>query len=146
MQIIFIVFPFFYGMYYEFCGALAAVFTSGMLICLLLVNQKLEIPLSVGFLLSVLFACCYFVTIPYSVDSGIAALGTVKIIWIPLFLIACHQLPLERRSKIFSMIPYIGVFLCLAGFAAYFLPWLKEYFYINGRLSSGFQYAKQQII
>lgn len=31
--------------------------------------------------------------------------------------------------------------MCLTGFTAYFLPWLKKYFYINGRLSSGFQYA-----
>lgn len=141
IQIIFIVLPFFYGMYYEFCGAVMTAFISGILIFLLFVNRKLQIPLTVGFLLSALFACCYLVSVPYAVDSGIAALGVAKIIWIPLFLIAYSLLPQEKREKIFSLLPYIGAALCLLGFAAYFLPWLKEYFYINGRLSSGFQYA-----
>lgn len=141
MQVLFIILPFFYGMYYEFCGTVITVLILGILILLFLKKRHLRLSLSVGFFMSILFAACYFITIPYAVDSGIAALGAAKVIWIPLFLIACHQLPSEKRNKIFSMIPYMGVLLCLLGFMAYFLPWLQGYFYINGRLSSGFQYA-----
>lgn len=139
--ILFILLPFFYGMYYEFCGALMTICTSGIIIFILHTEKKLQISLSMGLFMSVLFTCCYFISIPYAVDSGIAALGVIKMLWIPLFIIAYSQLSSQKREKIFSKLPYIGAALCLIGFAAYFLPWIKDYFYVNGRLSSGFQYA-----
>lgn len=141
IQILFIILPFFYGMYYEFCGTVITVIVLGILIFWFLKKRHLGLSLSVGFFMGILFVACYLITIPYAVDSGIAVLGVAKVIWIPLFLAACRQLPSEKRNQIFSMVPYMGVLLCLAGFTAYFLPFLKGYFYINGRLSSGFQYA-----
>ncbi|MCH5267983.1 MAG: O-antigen ligase family protein [Lachnospiraceae bacterium] len=141
IQIILIILPFFYGMYYEFCGAVMTAVISGILLIILLKNHKLQISLSVGFLLSMIFVCLYLFSILYAVDSGMAAYGVIKLLWIPLFLVLCSQLQKEKREKLFSIIPYIGTALCLIGFAAYFLPWIKNYFYINGRLSSGFQYA-----
>lgn len=141
LQILFILLPFFFGVYYEFCGAVLTALIAGILIYLFLAKKRLQIPLSVGLLMSGLFVFGYLFTVPYAIDSGIAALGVVKVIWIPLFLIALHQLQSDEKSEIFATIPYTGALLCLIGFAAYFLPFLKQYFYINGRLSSGFQYA-----
>lgn len=138
---LFIFLPFFYGVYYEFCGAVMTICTSGILILLYHTRGKIQIPRSMGLFMSVLFTCCYFISIPYAVDSGIAALGVIKVLWIPLFIIAYSQLPSPKKGRIFLMLPYIGATLCLIGFAAYFLPWIKDYFYVNGRLSSGFQYA-----
>ncbi|MCM1441391.1 MAG: O-antigen ligase family protein, partial [Roseburia sp.] len=141
LQGIFIALPFFYGMYYDFCGALMVVLSSGLLIFLLMTRGKLSLTLSAGLLLGILFAICSFVSVFYAVDSGMAASGTARLVWLPLFLLAYSQLRQERKEKLMAVLPYIGAALCLLGFMSYFIPGLKEYFYINGRLSSGFQYA-----
>jgi hypothetical protein len=47
----------------------------------------------------------------------------------------------DKRERLFCQIPYIGVALCLCGLLAYPFPAVREYFFVNNRLSAGFGYA-----
>lgn len=111
LQVFFIFLPFFFGMYYEFCGAVVTVFLTGILIFLFLSQKRIQLSLSMGLLMSGLFVIFYLITIPYAIDSGIAALGVLKILWIPLFLIAfnCSQ---KYKLKYFPRFHTLG-FYCV---------------------------------
>lgn len=138
--LLFVVCPFFFGMYYEFCGAVVAAAIAVVLLWRLTQTGSLKFEWSIGTVLCVLFLMGYIITIPYAVDSGMAFLGVFRILWILLFLLGYKQLKAPEKEKIFHTIPLTGFLMCMVGFAAYFIPVLKKYMYANNRLGGGFQY------
>ena len=108
-------------------------------------NRKLLLPKSLLlFSLAALPAAAVF-TIPFAIDSGMAALGIIKFlpvtVWI--LLIASEKNDkneVQTKEKLLALIPYVVAFLTFFGLIARFTP-LKDWFYINDRLSGNFQYA-----
>ena len=131
---------FFYGMYYEFCGAIAAVVMSGLLLWIIFRERKVNIELSVGMSLALLMAAGYAVTCIWAVDTGMAFTGVFRILWIVVFLAGVQQFDSEYWDKLIGTIPYIGALQCLLGFVGYFIPFMQERLYVNHRFGGFFQY------
>lgn len=138
--IAFCLFSFFYGMYYEFCGAIATVMLGVMLLAGMGKKKNMKGQATVGFSLALLFFISYLITCIWAVDSGMAFLGIFRFSWIVLFLFWVQQTDSGYRDKLISTIPYVGGIMCLIGFVGFFVPFLKEHLYSNGRLGGFFQY------
>lgn len=140
MMVVFAILPFFYGMFYEFCGALIFVILAAGISIYAISGRKLKLTISYGMAFGILFLFCYILSVFYAVDSGMALLGVFRIFWIPLLLFGMEQLEEERRKNIIWMVPCIACVMCVMGFVAYFIPFMKEHFYANERLGGAFQY------
>lgn len=136
----FCVFPFFYGMYYEFCGAIAAAVLAVILLAGTKEKRNLEVKGTVGISLALLFLSGYLVTCIWAVDSGMAFLGIFKLLWIVLLLLGIQQTDSGYRDKLLHTIPYVGGIMCLAGFAGFLVPYFNEHLFLNNRLGGFFQY------
>lgn len=136
----FCVFPFFYGMYYEFCGAIATVVLAVILLAGTRKERNLQIERTVGISLALLFLSGYLVTCIWAVDSGMAFLGVFKLLWIVLLLLGIQQTDSGYRDKLMHTIPYVGGIMCLAGFAGFLVPCFNEHLFSNNRLGGFFQY------
>lgn len=131
----------FFGMYYEFCGAIFTVILS----CLLLIlyrkrRNRLEVRISLGMALFILLFLGYAAAVFPAVDSGMAFLGLGKILWIGPFLLLYQQMEHKSREQIFYIIPWAGVFVTLFCLTVYFIPVFAQHFWVNGRLGGTFQY------
>ncbi len=138
--IAFCLFPFFYGMYYEFCGAIVTLILGVMLLVDMGKKKNMKGQATVGFSLALLFFVSYLMTCIWAVDSGMAFLGVFRISWIVLLLFFVQQTDTGYRDKLISTIPYVGGLMCLIGFMGFFVPFLKQHLYSNGRLGGFFQY------
>lgn len=132
--------PFFYGMYYEFCGTIAFVIITGLLLWAVHRERKLAISFDVGTTMAALLTISYLFTVIWAVDRGMAFLGFFKAAWVFLFLLGVQWLCPDSREKILTMVAYIGVAQCLISFVGYFIPYLQEHLYVNHRLGGFFQY------
>lgn len=138
--IAFCMLPFFYGMYYEFCGAITTVVLGMILLAGMRRKKNIQCQGTVGFSLALLLLISYLITCIWAVDSGMAFLGIFRISWIVLLLLFVQQTDSGYRDKLFSAIPYVGAVMCLIGFIGFFVPFMKEHLYSNGRLGGFFQY------
>lgn len=138
--IAFCLFPFFYGMYYEFCGAIVTLMLGVLLLAGMGKKKNMKGQATVGFSLALLFFVSYLMTCIWAVDSGMAFLGVFRISWIVLLLFFVQQTDTGYRDKLISTIPYVGGLMCLIGFMGFFVPFLKQHLYSNGRLGGFFQY------
>ena len=138
--ILFIIFPFFFGMYYEFCGTVMGTVLTAVLLLYLKKAGKLQFRWNLGMMLCIIFLLGYLITVCYAVDSGMAFLGIFHMVWIFLFLLCYQQLENPEKEKIFLAIPYIGLAMCILGFEGYLIPFLYQHMYANERLGGGFQY------
>jgi hypothetical protein len=136
----------FFGMYYEFCGAVMTV-TLAVAVCLFLwKNRKLEWKGTVGMLLYLLFLFGYAVSIFYGTDSGMAFLGIGKVLWIFPFLLLYQQMEAEGRERLFAAIPWIGSAATAVGLLGAWIPGLKDVLWVNGRLGGFFQYPNTMAV
>ncbi|MCM1202835.1 MAG: O-antigen ligase family protein [Bacteroidales bacterium] len=88
----------------------------------------------------ILFVLGYSLAVPFAVDSGMAATGIFRHLWVLLWLVAVRQIRTEERKRMLEKIPYIGVAMCILGGAAFLIPTLYDNMFANGRLGGGFQY------
>lgn len=132
--------PFFYGIYYEFCGTIAFVIIAGLLLWSVRRERKLAISFDVGTTMAALLTISYLFMVIWAVDRGMSFLGFFKVAWVFLFLLGVQWLCPDSREKALTMVPYIGVAQCLISFVGYFIPYLQEHLYVNHRLGGFFQY------
>lgn len=141
LSAVFILSFFFFGMFYEFCGA---VISCGLLILLIfdaVKKKSLSVNLNLGVIIGGVFLFGYIFSSFYAVDTGMAFLGIFKYLWAFLFMIAYTQSEGHDSNNYINMIPYIGGIMCIIGYAGFFIPYLKENLYSNNRFCGFFQYA-----
>lgn len=130
----------FFGMYYEFCGA---VLTLALFIGVFTYWKKyrrIEVRFTVGSLFYVIFLIGHICTVFYGTDAGMIFLGFGRIVWIAPFLLLYQQLGREQQQKMFRVIPWLAAGITAVGLAALAIPSLKEYLWVNHRLGGTFQY------
>ena len=128
------------GLFYEALSCAAAVFLA---VWLCLVGKKaggLRLPRTVTMLAMGAVAVFYGLTGLWAVDRGMAWLGMVKFLPLPLFCLAAAQLDRAGRDGLLRLLPPAGAVMTLAALVLGQIPAVRELFFVNGRLAGFFQY------
>ena len=130
-----------FGGYYDF---VSTIFASVLIVVFLfqILSGKCKIQeVTDSFWFGCMLFAGYGLSIFYAVDSGIAVEGFAKK---SLFFVwGCFLLLLNKKEKegLLFWVPYIGAVMVLSCGIAYFIPGLREYVFVQNRLSGWFQYA-----
>lgn len=129
-----------FGLFYECFAAAAACAAGSLLVWKVCRTGTLQLPDNLlGWMLLLLPIAC-LITIPFAVDSGMAALGAVKFLPVSFFLLLMQSETEESRNRIFDILPDAAAVITALTMLAWITP-LKETFFINDRYSGCFQYA-----
>lgn len=138
---VFFIFPFLYGLYYEFSAILAGIF-----LCLFLLWTVWEQKTiyfckhKVIWILAAVIAW-YGVAAIYGIDSGMAFLGFLKKFPLLLFGIVWMQFSKEEKEKIWRQIPWMGSVMTVFSAFGWLIPAVYSHVFVAGRMSGCFQYA-----
>lgn len=132
--------PFFAGMFYEPYSALASVFLIGYLFFRLRRQGRLTAALTPELAAVSVTALFYAASAAWAVDAGMAPIGFIKFLPLPLFVLVCGQFTPEQRGRLLAPLPYCGAAMVILSLAAGTMPVLREWFYVNHRLAGFFQY------
>ncbi len=132
--------PFAVGLFFEWLAALGTLFLLGYLICLHRKNSKINLPLSLPILLSLLIVLFYGISVFWAVDKGMAPFGFVKFLPLPLFALAAAQLTDEQRKSLLDTVPLSGVGMTVLSAVLRYVPVIGGYFTVSGRLAGFLQY------
>lgn len=131
----------FWGGFFDFAAiAMGAVFT---VVLLVLIHGKKKILLPEGMILysSSLFGVSALVACVLAFDKGAAWIGILRIATVFIFGLMWMNLEDNSRKEVFDALPFSGACINLIGFAAWFIPGMRSYFYSAGRLWGSMQYA-----
>lgn len=140
LMIFFLLCPFLIGLYYEWLSCLATVFLVGYLVYCRVYSGELLVPKTLT-----MAACCivviFFAASPlWAVDKGMAVLGLMKFLPLPLFCMAAAQITREQRQKLIDTIPLSGAVMVPLSAALCLIPICRDYIIVNQRLGGFFQY------
>lgn len=128
-----------WGGYYEYVScALSAALT----VCLLLQMYKtkqLAYACSAAFFAPIVLAAAYLLTAFWAQDKGMAPLGFVKFLPLPLFALLLLDRQ-EEKERCLRTIPWVGVGMVLLSGVGSFFPWAEGHFTVSGRLAGFFEY------
>ena len=131
--------PFFLGCYYPWASALAALYLLGLLV-LWQRKQPLTISATPLLLAAVSIVLFHLLGTLWGVDKGMAPLGAVKFLPLPLLVLALDQLGPEERMSLFRRLPYAACVMVILSLLLSLVPALKDWFVVNGRQAGFFQY------
>lgn len=87
-----------------------------------------------------MLAVGYFITCFYGIDRGMSFTGFMKFLSVVFFLGILNIQNSSEKKVLFQIIPIIGTFMTLTGILGWFLPPLRQFFYVSQRLGGFFQY------
>ena len=131
--------PFLAGLYYEWGAALAALYLLALLLCWQR-RYGLRLRGSPALLFAAAPVLVLLLSPLWAVDRGMAPLGVLKVLPLPLFTLALEQLPTARREELLQPLPYGGAVMVLLSSALCALPGLRPLLWVDGRLAGLFQY------
>lgn len=132
--------PFLAGLYYEWMSGLACIFLIGYLWYCVRNTGSIRIFRSLSMLTYVLLPVVYGVSVFWAVDSGMALMGMLKFLPIPLFAAAAGQLEREQRKGLLDYIPVSGAVMTVLSWGLSLIPGADTFFIVNHRLAGFFQY------
>ncbi len=131
---------FFFGLFLEYAACICA----GLLwafFSVLFVKKEIHIFVGAESILVFTTVLMYLLTIFWGVDSGMSAVGAVKMTGVLAFALLVMQLSEAQRNNLLLCIPAAGAVMTLAGAAALPFPAVREFFWTNSkRLGGFFQY------
>ena len=131
--------PFFLGIYFPWTAAIAVLFLLGVLLSY---YRKGELrfswsPLLVATASIVLFQALGAI---WGVDRGMAWIGVLQFLPLPLFVLALEQLGPTERLPLLRNVPAAAACMTLLSLLLSRIPALTTWFLTDGRLSGFFQY------
>ncbi len=137
--ILFAVSVFCIGCFYEF---LSCIFSVCLLVYLGITFHK-QGRLSLRFNLTAaavgVTVLLYGLSTVWALDRGMALIGLIKYLPLPLFLIAIQQDP-KAKGQIRSLLPYLAAAAAAISSLGSLIPVLHPFFTVDGRLAGFFQY------
>lgn len=128
------------GLFYEAASCAATVFLLLWLVFVWRKNGVLRLPKTATALAMAVLALFFLLTALWGVDHGMALLGFVKFLPLPLFCVAAAQLDPSGRRSLLELIPPIGAVMTLASFALGQISAWRGLFFVNDRLAGFLQY------
>ncbi len=131
--------PFLFGLYFPWTAAIAVLFLLGVL---LLQYRKGELRLAASPFLLAAVSIVFFQALGalWGVDRGMAWIGTLQFLPLPLFVIALEQVKAEDRALLLRNIPSAAACMVLLSLLLSSIPAFSSWFLTDGRLSGFFQY------
>ena len=132
--------PFFWGLFYDFSVAIAGCLLVMIFLSLCKTQNKMVwekreviflITYPLGFLISIIPA----------IDRGQAFMGWAKVIVSCMFLLVLKKSDAETKKQCIDSIPYSGFCMTILSAIMYFIPDLKDYFFMERRMGGCFQYS-----
>lgn len=128
------------GLYFEFLSCAASVFLIYHLWYLARKRGRLKIPIGISFVALTVMVAFYGLSVLWAVDKGLAILGFVKYLPLPLFLLNVVQFEEDQRKILLTDMPWIGAGITAAAWVFSVIPSTASFVLVNGRLSGSFQY------
>lgn len=129
-----------YGTYYEAVAALIGCVLLVLLLHRTATEKKLVLPKSLFLWAVILLPVFALISVPFSIDKGMAGLGFVKMLPAALFCLVISFEEKETKEKCLQSVPLVAVVITAVGLLSKFTPY-REMFYIQDRFSGNFQYA-----
>lgn len=139
LPIIYIIFLFLFGGFYE---SVSCLFCVGVIIWLLYrtkKNTELRIKINIVSISMLSLVLFYLLSIMWAVDSGMAVFGVFKYLPVVLFLIALMQ-DADAKEKLKKILPYVAAIMVIVSMAGKMIPAMESFFTVAGRLGGFFQY------
>ena len=132
--------PFFAGLFYEPYCALASLCLIGWLVYCCKRRGAFRLRPGPELLATAAVALFYAASALWAVDRGMAPVGFIKFLPLPLFVLSCGFLSSEQRRGLLEPLPYCAALMVVLSLLLGAIPALRDYFYVNRRLAGFFQY------
>lgn len=128
------------GLFYEWSAAIVSLYLMGWLLCAARRTGALALRGSVTLLAMTGIAVFYGISALWAVDRGMALMGFVKHLPLPLFALALSSFDRAKRRELLEIVPLWGAVMTVLSLLAGLIPAFSGYIWINGRLGGFFQY------
>ena len=131
--------PFLCGGFFPWASALISLIL--VILLLLLLRRGLLRPIcSAPFLAAVSIVFFHLAGIFWGTDRGMALVGAVQFLPLPLFILLLEQFAPDRRMGLLQKMPYATSAMVLLSFLLSCIPSLAPWFLVAGRQAGFFQY------
>lgn len=124
---------FLWGGVYEVVSAVYSV----LCLCLIAVRIKasgsMKLPVGTGFFCLAGLLLLSLISVLYAVDWGMALIGFMKFLPVPLFVIAVYQMGERVKERCILLMPAICAVMTVVCGIFYVTPW-RDYFFVAGRM------------
>lgn len=131
--------PFLFGLFFPWGSALVSVAFS-LFLFLLLRQNRLSVSVSPVFLASCSIVLFHLGGILWGTDRGMALVGAVQFLPLPLFVLLVEQLQTDARVNLLHRIPYAASVMVVLSFLLSRVVSLEGWFLVAGRQAGFFQY------
>lgn len=138
-SIIFIAMLLCIGTFHEY---LACIFSIALIVLLffnLKKNKELKVCKNIASITIFMMTIFYAISPLWAIDSGMALMGFVKFLPVPLFMLGLMQ-DKKASEEIKQYLPYVAAGMTVISAIGMQIPMLKEFFSVAGRLAGFFQY------
>lgn len=131
--------PFLFGLFFPWGSAVVSVVLSTLLF-LLLRQNRLRVSASPAFLTSASIILFHLGGMLWGTDRGMALVGAVQFLPLPLFVLLLEQFQLDARMNLLRRIPYAASVMVVLSFLLSRFVSLEGWFLVAGRQAGFFQY------
>ena len=131
--------PFLFGLYFPWTAAAAVLFLLGFLFPLCR-RGELHISISPLFFAAWCVVIFLFLGVFWGTDKGMALIGALQFLPLPLFVMAIEQLRTEERMCLLAHVPHAAACMVVLSIVMSRIPGLASWVIVNGRLGGFFQY------
>lgn len=137
------IFPFLKGMH----DTLTVIIMATIMIVAIIIksrkNKCFKYSLDFNFIIILIWSLSYLISSFYAVDKGMALLGALKMLSIPIFLLLYFQYDITEtnKNKLHKYIAYSGSIMTILSLLFSIIPALREFFFVSNRLHGFFLYA-----
>lgn len=122
------------GVFHEFTSCAVSVFMLKWLGVKYIRVGKINVYLNFTVVTLLCITVFYFISMFWTVDSGMAYIGHLKFLPVFLYLFVLWQED-EENGRIIEMLPYVAAVMVVISSVFMHLPVLNKYFSVAGRLA-----------
>jgi len=137
--------PFLFGCFFPWGSALVSLILIALLL-LLLRRGLLCVTRSAPFLAAVSIVIFHLGGMIWGTDRGMALIGAVQFLPLPLFVLLLEQYTPEQRMGLLRRMPYAASAMAVLSFLLSRLPFFKDWLLVAGRQAGFFQYPNTYAI
>lgn len=132
--------PFLVGVYFEYLSCAVSVVLIGWLFYAKKEQGGLVIRKNLTTVSLVVLSLSFLACSLWAVDRGMALMGFIKFLPLPLFAVSLYQISIPQRSSLLRIVPYSGAIMTvLSGLLSLFEK-TQSFVLVNSRLAGFFQY------
>lgn len=126
------------GSFHEYISCALCIGMCGILLWRMKKRENWMLPKSLAWVAAVAVSLGYGLSCLWAVDRGMAFVGFLKFLPLPLYLLCLQQE--EKDGLVLSVLPYVAAAMAVISAIGMHLPGLKEAFCVADRLAGFFQY------